>query len=253
VTRPPLAAAGGMVLGRLPRPLADRVPAVAAEEIARAGLTTVIDGEQTRALRVGSTALLGGLGALAVALMPSPWVALAASGLAAFGWRQPDLWIAATAARRRERIERQAPALLDLVATTVAAGIPVDVALAGCAAAIGGPLAEEVGLTVANLALGRPRHEELHDLAARTAAPSVAALTLALRLSDRLGVPLAEALRRHALRMRVQRSRAVQERAARAGPKVLVVVVFVLVPAALVPVLTAVGLTAVGAAGSFGL
>jgi tight adherence protein C len=98
----------------------------------------------------------------------------------------------------------------------------------------------------ANLALGRPRSEELRDLALRTGSASLAQLALTLRLSDRLGVPLAEALRRQADRARMQRARMVQERAAKAGPRVLVVVVFVLVPAALLPLAAAVILTVLG-------
>jgi len=85
----------------------------------------------------------------------------------------------------------------------------------------------------ANLALGRSRADELRELAARTGSPSLAQLALALRLSDRLGVPLAEALRRQADRARVQRARAVQERAARAAPKIQLVVALVLVPSVL--------------------
>lgn len=105
---------------------------------------------------------------------------------------------------------------------------------------------------MANLALGRRRGDELRDLAERTGSPSLARLAAALRISDRLGVPLAAALRRQAERARAEQARRVQERAAVAAPKILLVVVFVLVPAALLPVMTALALTALDAVNGIG-
>ena len=175
---------------------------------------------------------------------------LLVAGLVGFGLAYPDLWLRSVARRRSGRIERAAPALLELVAAGVEAGIPLDAALAGAAGAASGELAEELERSRVAIALGRPRSEEFRDLGERTGAPTLAALGLALRLSDRLGVPLAEALRDQAERSRAEAARAVQERAARAGPRVLVVVVFVLVPAALLPIAAAVALTLARALGS---
>lgn len=247
------AAVGARARRILPPPVVARLPVTDERVLAAAGLTAAVDPAAGGDLRLGGLAVFGGAGLAAFLLVPSPLVALAWLGLIGFGWRYPDVWLAARASRRRERIERGAPVLLDLVAATVAAGVPVEAALSGCAVAVGGPLAEEIALTTAHLALGRPRSEEFRDLAERAGSPSLSALALALRLSDRLGVPLADTLRQQATRTRTYRSQMMQERAAKAGPKVLAVVVFVLVPAALVPVLTAVALTAAGAAGTFGV
>ena len=140
--------------------------------------------------------------------------------------------------------------MLELVAAAVQAGVPLDIAIDGAARASGGELAEELERSRVSMALGRPRGEEYRDLSERTGAPTLAALGLALRLSDRLGVPLAESLRDQAGRSRAEAARVVQERAARAGPRVLAVVVFVLVPAALLPIAAAVALTVAGALGA---
>ena len=139
--------------------------------------------------------------------------------------------------------------MLELVAAAVQAGVPLDVAIDGAARASGGELAEELERSRVSMALGRPRGEEYRDLSERTGAPTLAALGLALRSSDRLGVPLAESLRDQAGRSRAEAARVVQERAAR-GPRVLAVVVFVLVPAALLPIAAAVALTVAGALGA---
>jgi tight adherence protein C len=207
-------------------------------------------GGDVMAARLGSAACFGGLGlAGAVGVGGALGIAVGVL-LLAFGCVYPDLWLRSAAARRSARIERAAPALLELVAAAVQAGVPLDAAIEGAGRAAGGELAEELERSRVSMALGRPRGEELRDLSERTGAPTLAALGLALRLSDRLGVPLAESLRDQARRSRAEAARVVQERAARAGPRVLAVVVFVLVPAALLPIAAAVALTVAGALGS---
>jgi tight adherence protein C len=203
-------------------------------------------GISVSAFQAGATVAGVGLALLGFTVIGGFVGVVAAASLAGFGVAYPGLWERAAAARRAERIERRVPELVELVASTVAAGVGLDAALQGAAEAVGGELRAELELAYANIALGRPRAEELRDLAARTGSPSLAQLALTLRLSDRLGVPLAESLRRQADRARTQRARAVQERAANAGPRVLVVVVFVLVPAALLPLAAAVLLTVAG-------
>jgi Flp pilus assembly protein TadB len=237
-----LLAAAGTRLGRaLPARLA-RPPDPAL--LRRAGVAFGVEDVVTaRAGGVLAFGMLGSVGGLAAGGVPG---AIVAAALAGFGWAYPGLWVRSAASVRAARIERAAPAFLELVAAGVEAGIPLDAALAGAARATRDELALELDRSRAAIALGRPRGEEFRDLAERTGAPTLAALGLALRLSDRLGVPLAEALRDQAERSRAEAARAVQERAARAGPRILVVVVFVLVPAALLPIGAAVALTIAG-------
>ena len=212
----------------------------------QAAAAAVPTGVDPAALRAGAVIAFACLAAAVLMLLGGGTGAVAALAVVAFGCASPDLWLRATAARRADRIERRVPELVELLASMVAAGVGVDQSLWGAGEAVGGELGAEVERVHANLSLGRARADELRDLAVRTGSPSLAQLALTLRLSDRLGVPLAEALRRQADRARVQRARMVQERAAKAGPRVLVVVVFVLVPAALLPLAAAVTLTVSG-------
>ena len=221
-------------LGRPPDPVTVR----------RSGLAT--SPAEVGAARLGFAAVFGWLGLVAAVAVGGIAGLVVAAGMLGFGWAYPDLWVRAAARRRSALVERAAPALLELVAAGVEAGVPLDAALAGAAKASRGELAAELERSRVSVALGRPRGEEFRDLGERTGAPTLAALGLALRLSDRLGVPLAEALRGQAVRSRAEAARAVQERAARAGPRILAVVVFVLVPAALLPIAAAVALTIAG-------
>ncbi len=240
--------------GRLPaRARSWSPPWAAGEQVAaRAAAVAGLVPADVPAFRVGAALAFGAAG-VAGAMTVGGVMGLACGALlVGFGLAYPDLWLRTAAARRQEQIERRAPLMLDLMAATVAAGIDLDAALRGAAVASTGPLRDELELARANIELGRTRRDELHDVAQRTGSSSLAGLAMAVSLSDRLGVPLAEALAAQARRARADRGRAVQERSATAGPKVLIVVVFVLVPAALLPLLAAVALSVAGTAGGAG-
>jgi tight adherence protein C len=219
--------------------------------IERTGLGARLGEQDVNDARLGSTVTFASVGAAGLLLLQSPVGLAVAAGCAGFGWLYPDLWLRSAATRRANEIERQAPLAIDLIASAVAAGISIDEAIRGAAASTSGPLRAELESVSANLALGHRRAAELRDLGERTASPSLMRLATALRISDRLGVPLAAGLRRQAARTRTEQARAVQERAARAAPRILLVVVFLLVPAAMLPVMTALALAASGSVGSF--
>jgi tight adherence protein C len=219
--------------------------------IERSGLGARLGEQDVNDARLGSTVTFASVGAAGLVLLQSPVGLVVAVGCAVFGWLYPDLWLRSAARQRANEIERQAPLAIDLIASAVAAGISVDEAIRGAAESASGPLRAELEAVSANLVLGHRRAAELRDLGERTASPSLMRLATALRISDRLGVPLAAGLRRQAARTRTEQARAVQERAAKAAPRILLVVVFLLVPAAMLPVMTALALAASGSVGSF--
>jgi tight adherence protein C len=200
-------------------------------------------------MRAGSLAVFGTAGLLAFLATQSLIGLIAWAGCCAFGWAFPDLWLRAASRARADEIERQAPLALDLIASAVAAGIPIDDAMGLAAEVSTGALHEELEVALANLRLGQRRQVELTELAERTASQSLRRLGSALRMSDRLGVPLADVLRRQAARARMEQTRRTQERAAQASPRILLVVVFLLVPAAVLPVMTALALVAADSVG----
>lgn len=236
------------LLCRLGRRLPVRPPrppgAVDDRMLPRAGLDQRLGAGGVEELRAGSSLVFGGAGLAAALLVGGLVGPLVGVAMAGFGWLYPELWVRSAVRRRTDLAERQAPVVLDLVAVTVAAGVAVDAALSAASGATGSPLREELERVVAGLGVGRRRVDLLRELADRTGSPSLERLAAALRISDRLGVPLAGELRLQADRARAEQGRRVQERAARATPRILLVVVFALVPAALLPVMVAVALTA---------
>ena len=242
-----------IAVGRLVGRFGVRAPAppgLRKVDIRRTGHAAGLSESAVEEARNGSVVVFGAVGIAALLMVGSALGVVAAVACGAFGWLYPDLWLRAAAARRAQLIERKAPLAIDLIASAVSAGISIDEAIRCAASSASGPLRLELEAVSANLALGNRRGAELRDLGERTASRSLMRLATALRISDRLGVPLAENLRRQAARARAEQARSVQERSAKAAPRILLVVVFLLVPAAMLPVMTALALEATGSVGS---
>lgn len=139
--------------------------------------------------------------------------------------------------QRQERIERDLPDFLDILAVTVSAGVSFRPALQRVAARFGGPLADEIDLTLAQLASGASRREAFESLRDRNDCEPLAQFVTAYLQSEELGAPPAETLNQIALDMRRDSAQRMRRRAARAVPKVTLVTSMVLVPGALVLVI----------------
>jgi len=212
------------------------------ERIARAGLHPRLPlGAAVLAKLAGAAA--GGLASLAAApAAPGRIAILLAVALPAAGFVAPDALLEREARRRYRRLLAALPDALDLLAVGSACGRSPLAGFAEIARGGAGPLAAELGATVAEVECGRSLSQALRSLRARVPGGEVAGLCAAIERSRRLGSPLAEQLRRQATALRRDQRRAVEERAARAAPKIQLVVALVLVPSVLL--LIAAGLIA---------
>jgi tight adherence protein C len=123
---------------------------------------------------------------------------LACAAAAALGYFIPGILVANTIKKRQQQIIRGFPDSLDLMVICVEAGISLEQAFHRIAQEIGDVspiLAEEISLTTAELAYLGDRRRALENLAARTGAEPVKALTIALLQSEKYGTPLGVALR----------------------------------------------------------
>jgi tight adherence protein C len=148
--------------------------------------------------------------------------------------------VAAAQRRRRERIDRDLPDFLDVLAVTVMAGVNFRAALARVAERFDGPLADEVTLTLQQIASGASVRQAFTDLRRRSTSEPVGQFVSALLQSQELGAPLAESLGQIAEDMRRDSGQRQRQAAARTAPRVTLVTSLVLVPGALV--LIAIGL-----------
>jgi tight adherence protein C len=163
---------------------------------------------------------------------------LVAVGMPAAGFFVPDALLERRARLRSRRLLGALPDAFDLLAVGAASGRSPAAGLAELSRA-DGPLADELRMTVAELACGRPLAEALRSLRARVPGAELAGLCAAIERSRRYGSPLAGQLRRQSSALRRDQRRAVEERAARAAPKIQLVVALVLVPSVLLMIAAA--------------
>lgn len=236
---------GGSTTGRLRIGLGESDRAATAalrlglpERIARAGLESRLSLAAALLAKLAFAAL-GGLTALAIVpAAPGRIALLAAVAMPAAGFLVPDALLERRARLRSRRLLGALPDAFDLLAVGAASGRSPAAGFAELAQAEG-PLADELRMTAAELACGRPLGEALHSLRSRVPGGEIASLCAAIERSRRYGSPLAAQLRRQSSALRRDQRRAVEERAARAAPKIQLVVALVLVPSVLLMIAAA--------------
>lgn len=162
-------------------------------------------------------------------LVRAPLGALA--GVAAGGaW--PVLRLRERVRARGDALVRALPAVLELLALSVEAGLDFGSSLARVVTGTrAGPLRDELAGVVAALRLGRTREEALGAWAARVGRAEVTTLVTSLVQADRMGTGLVRVLRQHASRLRHERTQRAERRAAEAPVKLLFPLVAFLLPA----------------------
>lgn len=137
---------------------------------------------------------------------------------------------------RRERMDRDLPDFLDILSVTVAAGVGFRPSLARVSGRFGGPLAEEITLTLNQILNGATRRQAFHALRQRNESEAMAQFVTAFLQAEELGAPLVETLRQIALDMRRTAAQRGRRRAARVAPRVTLVTVLVLLPGAVITI-----------------
>lgn len=137
-------------------------------------------------------------------------------GAAGIGFYLPNVYVQNLTSKRQQAIGRSFPDALDLLLICVEAGMTIEVAFGRVAREIGGQsveLAEELGLTTAELAYLSDRRIALENLAQRTGMEGVKAVVTSLIQSERYGTPLAQSLRVMAQENRDLRMAAAEKKA----------------------------------------
>jgi tight adherence protein C len=99
------------------------------------------------------------------------------------------------------------------------------------------PLADELGLIVAQLRVGGRRHDVLRTFATRVPAPEVQAFVRGILHSDQLGTALTRTLRMQSADVRARRQLHAEETANKAPVRMLFPTIFCIFPALFVIVL----------------
>jgi tight adherence protein C len=156
---------------------------------------------------------------------------------AAVGWFAPGLILAQRARRRLDQIDYAMPELIDLLVVILEAGVAFSGAFRIAADRLGGPLGDELRLTLQEQNLGLSTLDALQNWMERCETPAVQSFVRSMVQGERLGISIGQILRNLALEMRKRRRQAAEERAHKATIKILFPLVLLIFPAMFVIVL----------------
>ncbi|NWG71924.1 MAG: type II secretion system F family protein [Parvularculaceae bacterium] len=141
------------------------------------------------------------------------------------GFYAPNVYINNTVKKRQQKIQLAWPDSLDLLLICVESGMSIEAALQKVSEEVGPnspELAEELGLTTAELSYLQERKQAYVNLAERTGLDGVKGVTTALIQSEKYGTPLGQSLRVMAQENRELRMQEAEKKAAALPPKLTV-------------------------------
>lgn len=150
---------------------------------------------------------------------------LATVGSFLSGFYLPNLYITNAVTKRQQVIQASWPDALDLLLICVESGMSIEAAFQKVGEEVGAncpELAEELGLTTAELSYLQERKQAYINLAERTGLDSVKAVVTALVQSEKYGTPLGQSLRVMADESRDLRMQEAEKKAAALPPKLTV-------------------------------
>jgi len=161
-------------------------------------------------------------------------------GASLLGFYLPDLFLNNKIARRQQSIMRAFPDALDLLLICVESGMSVEAAFQRVATEIGAQsseLAEEFGLTTAELSYLPERRQAFENLASRCGHPGVKQVATALNQAEKYGTPMGQALRVAAQENRELRMSEAEQKAASLPAKLTVPMIVFFLPCLFVVIL----------------
>lgn len=141
------------------------------------------------------------------------------------GFYLPSIYVSNAVSKRQQAIKLAWPDALDLLLICVESGMSIEAALQKVGDEVGPncpELAEELGLTTAELSYLQERKQAYVNLTERTGLDSVKGVTTALIQSEKYGTPLGQSLRVMAKESREMRMQEAEKKAAALPPKLTV-------------------------------
>jgi tight adherence protein C len=165
---------------------------------------------------------------------------MVAAAAALLGYYLPDLFVSNLIQKRQQSIMRAFPDALDLMLICVESGMSIEASFTRVASEIGPQsveLAEELGLTTAELSYLPERRQAFDNLAKRTGHSGVKAVAAALNQAEKYGTPLGQALRVTAQENREMRMQEAEKKAAALPAKLTVPMILFFLPCLFVVIL----------------
>lgn len=165
------------------------------------------------------------------------------------GYYLPNVFVQNIAQRRQTSIIAAFPDALDLMLICVESGMSIEAAFNRVSSEIGTSsieLAEEIGLTTAELSYLQERRQAYENLAQRTGHPGIKAVCTSLIQAERYGTPVGQALRVMANENRQMRMQFAEKKAAALPAKLTVPMIVFFLPVLFVVILGPAGIQLFG-------
>jgi tight adherence protein C len=218
--------------------------------IKRLGEEELRDQLQSAGMFTTSPRKFTGYRLLLAVTLPLLWLWLAANGgsgpakiffgflIAIYlGWQGPMIYVKRRARLRLERIDHEIPELIDLLVTTVEAGMSFNASLQLAARRFKGPLGQELRLAIQEQEMGLATNEALENMLTRANTSAMRSFIRSVLQVETLGVSIGKILRDLAIEMRKRRRQQAEERAQKAPTKMLFPLVLLIFPAIFVVLL----------------
>ncbi len=162
--------------------------------------------------KIGARIISGGIFGFTIGISLAAWrqsadlIYLAGIGLFAFGGAYlPMSQLKGAVKARKIKIQKALPDLLDMLSSTVQAGLAFNAALATAQEIAVGPLGEELKAVLSEVRLGRSRADALKSMANRVRQEQLSTTVTAIVQAERLGSNLAMVLEELAEEVRNRR------------------------------------------------
>jgi tight adherence protein C len=150
----------------------------------------------------------------------------------------PKTLVERKAKERTAKIDYEVPELVDLLVTTIEAGLGFGSALQITSRRVREPLGSELRLTLGEQSMGLTMNEALKNMLERTGrSVSMRAFVQAIVQGESMGVSIGKTLRDLAVDMRKRRRQQAEERAQKAPIKLLFPLTFLILPAMMIVIL----------------
>jgi tight adherence protein C len=153
------------------------------------------------------------------------------------GYRLPFGYVQGKAQARQHEIRKALPFTLDLISISVEAGMALDGAMAIVQEKSTGPMADELGLTLREIRLGKGRNEALVDMGDRIGVEELKSFVTAVTYIARLGGSLVDVIRIQAQAMRIKRRQRAEEKAMKTPVKIMIPLVLFIFPSMFIVIL----------------
>ncbi len=141
-----------------------------------------------------------------------------------------DNHLSAQVKERRDLIESEFPAIVEMLTLAIAAGETPIGAFARIADRSDCHLAREFAKVVSQVRIGRPLHEALDEMARKLQSTSIRRFIDALVMALLRGAPIVEVLHRHVAEARINQRNLVMDKAGKAETTLMIPIVFLILP-----------------------